>query len=412
MRQQQLLLSLFTFALPALALATNGYQLMGVGSYQKSLGGAVTAKPGSAMTAVSNPAGAARIGNRADFSMEAFMPERRVDFTALGGDQRDSAVDIYGVPAIGWAAPTSAGSDMYFGGGMYGTSGMGVDYAVTDIAGGAVKWDGYSNIAFWQMAPVLAWNLDKKLSLGVSLNIDYQSVAFQQRAINGATDNIINLSRSASNFGLGLGVGVLYDIDPAVTLGFAYKSKQSFSSLEYQLAAGDITLNGTPLPGGTYTLDLDYPQQAAAGIAWRANNKLTLSADLKWIDWSETMTQLLISGPGGTVPMNSGWDDQTVFAVGVEYQLTPKVALRAGYNHAESPIAADDVSNNLILPAVVETHYAFGATFSLNKHWDLAMHYMVVPENSLTAPATDPQMPGASTALSETSFGANIGYRF
>ena len=53
--------------LPVSALATNGYQLIGVGSYQKSLGGAVTANPGSAMTAITNPAGMIRIGRRSDF---------------------------------------------------------------------------------------------------------------------------------------------------------------------------------------------------------------------------------------------------------------------------------------------------------------------------------------------------------
>jgi long-chain fatty acid transport protein len=87
-------------AAPTFAFATNGYQLVCVCRYQKSLGGAVTAKPGSAMTAITNPAGMARIGNRTDFSMEAFMPDRSADFGA-------------------------------FGGGMYGTSGLGVDYADT-----------------------------------------------------------------------------------------------------------------------------------------------------------------------------------------------------------------------------------------------------------------------------------------
>ena len=50
--------------LPSAAFTTNGYQLIGVGAYQMSLGGAVTANPGSAMTAVANPAGAARVGSR------------------------------------------------------------------------------------------------------------------------------------------------------------------------------------------------------------------------------------------------------------------------------------------------------------------------------------------------------------
>ena len=418
---------------PAAAMATNGYQLIGVGAYQKSLAGAVTANPGSAMTAVSNPAGAARVGARADFSMEAFMPERSVDFPM--GNKGDSAVDMYGVPAIGWTAPVSDGSNYYFGGGMYGTSGMGVDYAPTNMAPGyftdpsdpssfvpdPIYWDGYSNIAFWQMAPVLAWNVDQRLSLGASLNIDYQSVAFKQRVMadtdsDGMGDMIVqnfDLSRSASGFGFGLSLGLLYDINKNLTLGVSYKSKQAFSDLEYQLAAGDITdpLAGA-MPAGTYKLDLDFPQQAAVGLAFHPTQKFTVSADIKWINWSDTMDKLSVKGPNGiNIPMDPGWDDQTVYAVGVAYAVTDKVNLRAGYNHAESPIDEDDISSNLILPAIVESHYTVGADFRLNNHWDLGLHYMYVPENTLTAPAGDP-MAGTKISLSETSFGANIGYRF
>ena len=404
---------LSALAVPAAAYATNGYQLIGVGSYQKGLAGAVTANPGSAMTAVTNPAGAARVGNRGDFSMEAFMPDRSVDFTALGGEKMDSAVDMYGVPAIGWTAPIADGSNVYFGGGMYGTSGMGVDYAVTDMGMG-MSWNGYSNISFWQMAPVLAWNVDDKLSLGASLNIDYQSVAFQSRFTGGPGDTIFDLSRSASGFGLGLSLGVLYDLNPAVTVGLSYKSKQNFSAMEYQLAQGDITLMGTALPSGTYTLDLDFPQQAAAGIAYRATNKLTLSADLKWINWSDTMDQLIINGPAGPIPYNTGWDDQTVFAIGINYDINEKFTIRGGYNYAASPIGPEDVASNLILPAVVETHYTVGADYRINNHWELAFHYMYVPENIVTAaPSTNPMdLPGTKISLSETSLGANIGYRF
>jgi len=401
---------LSVLAVPAAAFATNGYQLIGVGSYQKGLAGAVTANPGSAMTAVTNPAGAARVGNRGDFSMEAFMPDRSVDFTALGGEKMDSSVDMYGVPAIGWTAPIADGSNVYFGGGMYGTSGMGVDYAVTDMGMG-MSWNGYSNISFWQMAPVLAWNVDDKLSVGASLNLDYQSVAFQSRFTGGPGDTIFDLSRSASGFGLGLSLGVLYDLNQAVTVGLSYKSKQNFSAMEYQLAQGDITLMGTALPSGTYTLDLDFPQQAAAGIAYRATNKLTLSADLKWINWSDTMDQLIINGPAGPIPYNSGWDDQTVFAIGLNYDINEKFTIRGGYNYAASPIGPEDVINNLILPAVVETHYTIGGDYRINNHWELAFHYMYVPENTVTADAST-GMPGTKISLSETSLGANIGYRF
>lgn len=403
--------------IPSTAFATNGYQLIGIGAYQKGMGGAVTANPGSAMTAVTNPAGITRIDKRADFSMELFMPERDMDFTALSGERKESSAKKYGVPSLGWSAPIDDNSNIYFGGGMYGTSGMGVDYPVTKLTSGR-EIDAYSNVSFWQMAPVLAWQLDERLSMGVSLNIDYQSVALKQNVMVGGSDyQKIDLSRSASNFGYGFSLGVLYDLNPTTTLGFSYKSKQRFSEMEYQLAKGDITLpvsgTATAMPAGTYTLDLDFPQQAAMGVAYKGYNKLTLAADIKWINWSDTMDKLTINGPGVSIAMNTGWDDQTVYALGVNYAITDRVSLSAGYNYAKSPIGDEDVSNNLILPAIVETHYTVGAMYKLNKHWEMAMHYMYVPEKSLTAPGSDPNGLGGTTiSLSETSVGFNIGYRF
>lgn len=414
-----------TICLPATVFATNGYQLIGVGAYQKSLGGAVTANPGSAMTAVANPAGVARIGRRADFSMEAFMPDRDVDFSALGGERENSAVDLYGVPAIGWVAPTSDGSDLYFGGGMYGTSGLGVDFAQTEMMPG-VFWDAYSNIAFWQMAPALAWNVNDRLSVGAAVTIDYQSVAFQQRALtdldgDGSADDVFqnfDLGRAASSFGYGLSFGAIYDINKMVSVGAYYKSKQNFSDLEYNLAPGDITgvnpATGAPapLPGGRYKLDLDFPQQFSTGIAVRPTNELTISADVKWIDWSDTMDKLSVTGPVD-VPMDPGWDDQIVYALGVAWKASDKVNLRAGFNYGESPIDDDQVGRNLILPAVVEEHYTIGGDYRFNEYWELGAHYMYVPENSQTSTSTNPmELPGAKVSMSQDSFGVNIGYRF
>lgn len=403
-----------TFSLSA--HATNGYQLIGVGAYQKSLGGAVTANPGTAMTAVTNPAGMARVGARADFSMEAFMPKRSADYSFTGGDSADSAVDMYGVPAIGWTAPTSDGSNVYFGGGMFGTSGMGVDYAQTTMVPATYNWEGYSNIAFWQMAPGFAWNVNNRYSVGVALNIDYQSVAFKQRIMDPSNNVISNfdLSRGASGFGLGLGVGILYDVSDQLTVGLNYKSKQNFAPMEYQLAAGDIKHPSMgSLPAGTYKLDLDFPQQAAVGLAYSPSKRFTVSADVKWIDWSDTMDKLSVSGPGGIdFPMDPGWKDQTIYALGVAYEVSKRVNLRAGYNYAKAPFTEDEVSHNLILPAIVETHYTVGMDVALNNHWELALHYMMVPEKTMTAPSTDANAPGAKISLSERSMGMNIGYRF
>lgn len=406
--------------------ATNGYQLIGIGAYQKGLAGAVTANPGSAMTAITNPAGMARIGKRADFSLEMFMPDRTTDFSATGGDSVTSDAKQYGIPALGWTAPVSDNRpNMYFGGGAYGTSGLGVDYAPTlafaadPIAGTPdTYFDGYSSISFFQMAPTLAWQQNDKLAIGVTINIDSQTAAFRQRAMadtdgDGEGDLVVqqlDLSKGASAFGFGFAAGLLFDVSKSFTIGASYKSKQLFDDLEYNLARGDIDFTaqgGGPLPAGKYKLELDYPQQFAAGLAFRPNANITVSADVKWINWKDTLDELKIKGPGGDFALPTSWDDQIVYALGVNWGVSRNVNLRAGFNYADAPIEDKDVDNNLILPAVVTTHYTVGGDYAFNKYWQLGAHFMYVPKESLKSPDTQTEI-----SMEQTSFGLNLGYLF
>jgi long-chain fatty acid transport protein len=466
------------------AYATNGYQLIGIGAYQKGMGGAVTANPGSAMTAITNPAGMATIGKRADFSMEGFMPDRTADFTknavpssnpysTHNGEKIESDADMYGIPAIGWTAPVADGSELYFGGGMYGTSGLGVDYGRGNFAPATfnnrnpnthpqtndplpdyvnIDYSGYSSIAFWQMAPTLAWNVNDQLTVGGSLNIDYQSVGFQQRitgepgpdgqggtwTTEGLESNFL-LGRTANAFGFGITLGALYEINDMVTVGASYKSEQAFSDLEYNLRQDDIASFPDGSGGmvwsndGTYKMDLDYPQQFAVGVKITPIDRLKVSADIKWINWKATMDDLEVTGDFDTydrngnrvssnqnAALNPGWDDQIVYAIGVDYMVTHDLNLRAGYNYAEAPIEKEDVFSNILLPAMTEQHLTLGGTYRFNNHWDLSFAYMKAFENDVTGKGDVPESyqdtfgedSNTKINLSEDSYSLNLGYRF
>lgn len=390
------------------ALATNGYQLIGVGQMQKGMGGAVTAAPMDTMTAITNPAGMARVGERADFSMEAFMPTRSVDFSGTGGGSTEGGSDLYGIPSVGWLANAFGRENFYFGGGMFATSGMGVDYdeIVMTPAGSPlgnatdITFDGYSSVAFWKMAPTVAWNHSDRTSFGVSLNVDYQSLTFRQQIrdiippLGGPDpgDVVFDLGRPTSQLGYGFTVGALHDLSDRVTVGFNYASKQVFGDGEFRLGTGDIlNYNGaTGLPG-VYELGLDFPQQAAVGIAFAPDDRLLVDFDIKWINWSDTHDQVSLSGPANSfgagvsaTTLGFGWDDQVVYALGLRYRATDTLTLRAGYNYGESPIGPEDVLNNIIFPAIVERHLALGFDYKLDKHWGVGGAYMRAFEKSLT----------------------------
>lgn len=415
------------------AHATNGYELIGIGSYQMGMAGAVVSAPGSAMTAVTNPAGIANIAPQADFSMEAFMPDRHLNFKATGGDKVKSDSTMYGVPAIGWSAPTSEGSNLYFGGGMYGTSGMGVDYPQTlyspvtnpmakpSATNPPLYFRGYSNLSLWQMAPALAWKVNDQLSLGAALDIGYLSGSFQQQIVAGASDtqpgtviNGVNMTRSASAFALGVTLGAIYKINPMWTVGASYTSEQSYK-LKYNLAPGDITAMGTPYPGGRYTLTMKTPQKAAVGVTMHATPALAISGEIKYIGWHHVMNTISITGPKDYNGFTPKWKDQTVYAIAANYKVTPALQVRAGYNYAKSPIDSNAAGYNMVFPAVIESHYTAGFGYQLNNHWKIGGAFMYAPKKTFTAPMTasqtDPNK-GQKIDLGETAVSFNVGYKF
>jgi long-chain fatty acid transport protein len=472
------LAALLVMGLAGTAFATNGYQLMGVGQIQRSMGGAVTAAPVDSMTAITNPAGMARIGKRADFSMEAFMPTRSVDFSEWGGDREEGGSELYGIPSVGWTAPAFGRDDVYFGGGMFATSGMGVDYGESVFVPGAtldamgeqmfglpagslsgtfenVTFDGYSLIQFWKMAPTVAWNVNDKLSVGAALNIDYQSITINEVIRNvpfwndpmaastgdfsaGITQRTVSLDlgRPTSQMGFGAGFGVLYDVNDWLTLGASYDSQQMFSEAEFRVGTGDIsTYGGAMGVAGTYKMDLEFPQQLAVGAAIKPVEKLTVSMDVKWLDWASTHDSITLTGPKDSFDTDGdgvgdtsstelafGWDSQWIYALGLQYAATDALTLRMGYNFAESPIDEADVFNNLVFPAIVEQHLAFGFDYMLGEHWGIGMTYMKVFENTLVGSGDVPEDfqyltpfeedSGSEISLEEDEIGMQLTYRF
>ena len=412
------------------AHATNGHQLSAIGAYQQGMGGATTAAPYDATTAVSNPAGMAMIGARTDFSFQTFFPDREVSFD-FGGGKTSGGSNWYLVPAIGWTAPMHDRQDLYFGGGMYGVSGLGVDYDTVKapflevpfggpFAAGTAEAHIWSQYQFWKMAPTVAWKKDK-LALGFALNLDYQAFGFEQYFTGtpggpGLPSRVgFDLSEMQGALGFGAAVGIIYEVSPAFTVGASYTSKQYFGDFKWRLSAGDVVDLFTPgavSVNGIYKMKLDFPRQAAAGIAVKPFRNLLWTVDVKWINYSDTYDVAYLKGDFGVtnqVALTFGWDDVWVYATALQFDISPKFAIRVGYNHSDSPIDEKDpleVENNIAFPAIVEDRIAGGFTYRFGRHWELTKAYMKALKNELTGAS------GTTISLEEQAVDMQISYRF
>ncbi len=83
------------------------------------------------------------------------------------------------------------------------------------------------------------------------------------------------------------------------------------------------------------------------------------------------------NGPG------FGWQDVDVWKIGVQWQQSPSLTLRAGYNRSDNPIMSRDVSFNILAPGVIKDHLTLGFTYALDKDSEITMAYMHAFSNSV-----------------------------
>ena len=83
--------------------------------------------------------------------------------------------------------------------------------------------------------------------------------------------------------------------------------------------------------------------------------------------------------------MGFGWENQTVYKLGVAYQYNDYWVLRAGYNYGKSPIPGDQLTFNTLAPATVERHATLGFTYRPNKSTEMTLAYLHAFNNKQSA---------------------------
>lgn len=336
--------------------ATNGDQMLGVTATQWGRAGAVVAQPEDAGTVLTNPAALANLDIeevRVDMGFGFLNPPRKANGV-------DSDSDLYLIPS--GALALRVNPRLVFGMGMAGLSGMGVDF--DDIAPLPGSQAVVTTKQFYKIAPGFGFRVNDKLSLGAAFNLDYQSLAIHNSQFTLPQTQV---------YGWGGTFGLTYDVNDKVRLGASYATKQWMSEFEWNTTAGK------------YSLDMDAPPMLAVGVAVTPMPGLVIEADVKQIWFSDVLDREPFSTPAGAGTMNFGWDDQTVFALGVTKQVNSATAVRLGYNYGESPIGPEDVLNNIGSLAVTEHHLGVGVTRNFNKKVAGSLSYVHAFSNDVTS---------------------------
>lgn len=411
------------FAIPSVALATDGYFAHGYGMKAKGMGGAATAMAIDTFGGANNPASMVWAGDRLDIGLDLFSPRRDVsrNGSAAGIDGAvTSGSNLFFIPEFGYNR--MLGSDKSVGISVYGNGGMNTDFnggqisAASPVCGGfnaasgqpgpynLLCGNGKLGVNFEQLiiAPTFAMKVNKDHSFGASLLVARQTFkaeglsgffGFTSPAAGGPpayAGNNLTERGNDSTWGYGLKLGWMGKMSDTVSLGASYTSKAKMAKFDKykDLFAGQ----------GYF----DIPQSFSLGIAFKATPDWTMAADYQRIDYSgikSVANPSTTAGDGlppfGGIPntlgcdscRGFGWSSVNVFKLGAEYRYNPKLMLRAGYNHTDNPIQGRDVTFNIIAPGVVQDHATLGFTYNLSNDSELTMAYMHAFKNSVQAPS-------------------------
>jgi long-chain fatty acid transport protein len=403
---------------PAGAFATDGYFSHGYGMKAKGRAGASTAMTTDTFGGANNPATMVWIGDRLDVGLDWFSPQRNAERTgSLAG--LDAAADSdsgnFLIPEFGYNKMLNPG--MSLGVTVYGNGGMNTNYPGGQIAAGSpvcgqfnpgatgpynmLCGTGRLGVDLMQLivAPTFAMKAGSRHSFGISPLLGYQR--FKAQGLQGfqgftpnpatfATDNHLTNNGYDNSTGFGVRVGWLGRLSDSVSAGAAYATRMKMSKFDKykDLFAEE---------GG-----FDLPSNWNAGLALAATSRLTLALDYQRINYSEvksvgnpsTNTGNAVAGTGFTVGSlgcadcrGFGWQDVNVVKLGVEYQYSQALTLRAGYNHSDNPIQARDVTFNILAPGVVQDHVTAGFTYAVGKSSEVTLAYMHAFQHSVSGPS-------------------------
>ncbi|MFY9658383.1 MAG: hydrocarbon degradation protein [Methylocystis sp.] len=416
--------SFLYFALVALSgssqsLAAEGIELVGYGARQKALSGSDIADSRDALALSLNPAG-----------IVGLDPQFQFDFAGIFADRGYEATGPVVVVAPGWAQsgqpafPVANGGAIHpidaesaWGWVFFGNGGVNTTYGFNSykpaiyapnvalptppfppgmvLAGpliapsfGGPFGDGYAGIDLRQEFVSLDYaRRFGPLTVGVAPTVAVQILNLQGlQTLAPYSGDPYHLSNNGYDwsFGGGLRLGLEYSILPNLRFGLSAATPMFMTP--FGKYAGAVADHGR----------MDVPANISAGLAFDATPDLTLMGGWKHIFYhavpalGNSSFPLYYGQLGSFGGPGFGWRDTDMASFGVEWRALKPLTLRLGYGYSTAMIGSQDVTLNVLAPAITHHNLNGGFKFEIDKNNSIDFSTVYALKNTLSGPEAQP----------------------
>jgi long-chain fatty acid transport protein len=391
----------FAFLRSSPAHATTGYFSHAYGTAGKGVAGVGVALPQDALAAADNPAGLAFVGARYDVGLSLFNPKR--GYTVAGNPSGapgtfglapghvDSGSNLFVVPHFG--ASWKVRDDNVVGLAVFGNGGMNTDYPVATFGGSSPTGVDLAQL-FVASTYSRALGACKQHALGITAIFAFQRFEIRGTeafaAFSGDPSRVSNQGYDES-FGVSWKLGYLARPTPRLSLGASYQARIRMQAFDRY--SGIFAEQG----------DFDIPAAEAIGVALQVSPKVVVALDASRIEYGSVrsianpLLPNLVTAPLGSADgAGFGWEDMTVLKLGVVVATAGPWTYRFGISTGNQPVTEGGVFPSIVAPAVVEEHYTFGLSRTLEN--GSAFHAAILRAPAKRVGGPNPlEVPGAQT---------------
>lgn len=418
---------------------SSGFQINEHGARAMALGGAFVGLANSTMAVYLNPAGIVQLkGTRISFGGTYIAPYAQ--FTGpVGSRSTVSELEPRFFTPINMYFTQQLSDDLFFGFSVNNPFGLGTEWK-EDWVGrySTVK----TEIRTFNFTPVIAYKFSEEFSASIGFSVSYADVLIN-RKLQGLLPNPTkpgtylmfpdtDLEMKGDNISYGFIAGMLYKPSADFSVGACFKS-----GIEYNFE-GDAVLTfdaatdalskqvaNAAFPSGKIKAPLTVPYVATVGIAYKANENLTLVSDFQYNGW-KSYDKLEITFEQWKHPVTKSnvstskrdFQNNYIFRLGGEYNVNKDLDLRAGVLYDKNPVKDEKLDPTLPDADRVGFNVGLGYKFTDNLSVDLAYFYLHFVERTISN--SQEFIPIAPTPIAlngvydshATLIGLNINYNF
>lgn len=225
------------------------------------------------------------------------------------------------------------------------------------------------------ISPTFAIKLWDKHNFGISLNYMVQRLWVQglqnfANALFSKHPGHVTNHRYNYSQGVSFTIGYRCQMADNFSVGVTYQPKTYMS--KFKKYKGFLAGNGR----------LNIPQKIGAGLAWRFLSCATIAFDVEYINWKRVKAlhrplqeNLVAHKLGAHNGSGFGFRDQWYYRVGLDYDVTHWLTVRAGYRYARTPIRRSQTAVNVLIVDTAEQFITLGATACLNPNNEFSFFY-------------------------------------